>query len=531
MARLSSMGQSMPEPDREMANILSSLAGWTACLRRRPGHEFTPAPTSADPAQGVSALALVSHEMRLPLAGMIGFADLLQTSNLTTEQQAQAQIIADSGRMLLGLIDHLQAAAPTGGTDSSCDPRAILQFCIRLLYPLARDKGLNLGLWVDPAVPGQLAHDAQGLRQILINLVGNAIRFTARGGIDVEARVETTAGGRHLAIAVIDSGIGIATDQLERIFRPFAQADASIATQYGGTGLGLAISQSIAARMGGRLTVHSRPGVGSNFTLCLPLEAATRQQPVMAPALPDPLAARTLRGMRVLVAEDDGISRRLLLALAASLGLEIELAGDGEQAMAAIAHAQRSGKPFGAVMLDINLPGQSGLEVARFLRAQGHTAAKLPILALSADCHSQTIAACQEAGMQAHLAKPVSALALARELARCLHAEPPPEFGSDDIGEALFSFGTGPGLQERYLDRKGQLLAALRGALDCHPDAVDWDRVASDLHRFAGVAGHFGDASLGETSRRLELRLRHAVDSASRQREVRQAWPLIAQVA
>ena len=340
---------------------------------------------------------------------------------------------------------------------------------------------------------------------MLFNLLGNAIKFTECGGIDMEARIENSSNGRLLLLSVIDTGIGIAEDRLAAIFTPFRQGEGTIARAYGGTGLGLAISSQLVGMMGGDISVQSRLGVGTQFTIRLPLHAvATLPAPVSPPSgARREQSGNALRGARVLIAEDHGINQELILAMTETLGLDAHLVDNGEDAIAAIIAAANAGAPFAAALMDVQMPHMDGLEATRRLRALGFGADRLPVIALTANCYAEDVAACTEAGMQSHLGKPVTTLALARELARWLgpeHAAPA------EIPEAMATKPSAA-LEDRYRSRKSQLVSQLRQSLARAPGQTDWEELTRQLHRLAGVAATFGEPELGEVSRRLEHQL------------------------
>lgn len=506
-----------------MAQFSPLFAGMTERMRRRRSDVALPQTI------GVPANAALAHELRTPVSCMIGFAELLLATPLSQSQREHARLIAQSGRQLLSLIEREMSDAPDESV-ASCKPKEVLEGCLNLLTPQAIAKGLHVATWCEEDMPSLVALDPCRLRQVLLNLIGNAIKFTQVGGIDIELRMS----GGMLQISVIDSGIGIARERTEDIFRAYDRGPPDLSARTSGNGLGLAISQQLAASMGGTISVHSEPGAGSNFTLRLPLAVAARSAPVRAriPSVSqlaprDQPVASTLAGERVLVAEDDHISRRLLVSLADKLGLDVSLAASGEEVIAAVNAAKLSGEPFSAVLMDLDMPLLDGIETTRRLRAEGYGAQELPIIALTAACSGPYIALCLEAGMQAHLAKPATALSLARELARFL----PEERGDAEASDQLFPFPNSEPLQERYIARKQQLLANLRRALDGAAGGIDWLGIASELHKIAGVAGHFGEDYLGETSRRLEMRIRIASGPDESQRELRRAWPFLMQVA
>lgn len=368
-------------------------------------------------------LANMSHDIRTPMNAVLGFAELLHGADLPPEQHRQVGIILDSGRNMMSLLnDILDLSKIDAGrmelVERSFDLHELLGGAIELFRQSAAERGIVLDLVLDPAVPQWIRGDKVRIRQILDNLLSNAVKFTGKGQVTLTARGERGKGAARLVISVSDTGIGIAADRQQHIFDGFTQADASIHERFGGTGLGLAICARLAALMGGTVAVESINGHGSTFTLRLPLRPARARredaaEDLSGEDLDQPLA---LSG-RVLVAEDNQINRMVVAAMLDRLGVDHAFAGDGEEAIAAIEAARADGAPFALVLMDIQMPRMGGHEAARALRTAGIDAEELPIVGLSANAFPEDTVAALDAGMQAHLTKPLRLEALAAVLA------------------------------------------------------------------------------------------------------------------
>lgn len=308
---------------------------------------------------------------------------------------------------------------------------------------------------------------------------------------------------------VVDSGIGIPIDRLDAVFENFSQADSSTARRFGGTGLGLAIVNQLASRMGGSVSVLSAPGQGSTFAVRLPLhpfaEGDDGQDDEFGMASDGPSSWH--RPARVLIAEDNDINQELMCAMAIRAGLDVAVAVNGAEAIVTVELAEAEGEPFDLVLMDVQMPVVDGLDATRRLRAAGYGPDRLPIVALTANAYADDVAACLEAGMQHHLAKPVSFDALGEVVRRFAlhHAE-----AARQTAEAI-PVTPEDALAARFAARKAETLDSVADAL--HQPSISAEQLedlVDRLHKLAGTAGFFGEEALGEAARAFEDRLRNA---------------------
>jgi signal transduction histidine kinase/ActR/RegA family two-component response regulator len=363
-------------------------------------------------------LAQVSHEMRTPMNAVLGFCDILARSPLEPQQAHYVEVLGHAGRQAFALINDLldNARIESGRMELLALPFNLVELVdlqLELLRERAQSQGLWLRVFARPEATGWVLGDPQRVAQIVTNLVGNAIKFTKVGGVSVElSRASEDLGGR-IVISVQDSGIGIAPERLERIFQPFAQADASIGREFGGTGLGLSITRSLARLMGGDVSVRSRPGEGSCFEVSLDL-------PGTAPPHADESDARVERAaptrpLDLLLAEDNDVNVLVIEGMLLPLGHRITRARDGEQALLAL----REGH-FDLVLMDMLMPVTDGLWATRQWRAieTAEGLPRTPIVALTANAFDGDAQQSLAAGCDAHLTKPLSLAALLRALAK-----------------------------------------------------------------------------------------------------------------
>jgi signal transduction histidine kinase/CheY-like chemotaxis protein len=377
-------------------------------------------------------LANMSHEIRTPMTAIMGYAELLRDSAARADDAAVADIIRRNGEHLLGILnDILDLSKIEAGRLSSeraaCSPEALVANVVSLMRVRADEKKLPLEVRYVGPIPEHIHTDTLRLRQVLLNLVGNAIKFTEAGSVHVLVQLVSPEDGRtgaaKLQFQVVDTGIGMPPEHVAVLFRPFVQADAALNRQFGGAGLGLAISKRLAEMLGGEIAVESRPGKGSTFTLTVdpgPLEsvpmiehpgeavfrgAAVRAAPV----------GRILADCRVLLAEDGPDNQRLISLLLTKAGAEVSVAENGQAALEQALAAVAEGRPFDLILMDMQMPLLDGYQATRELRTRGYRG---PVVALTAHAMAEDRQKCLDAGCDDYLSKPIGRETLIGTVAR-----------------------------------------------------------------------------------------------------------------
>ncbi len=350
-------------------------------------------------------LANMSHEIRTPLNAIIGLTQLLQAESPQPAQQERLRKVSHAADHLLGLLNDVLdiskiEADKLALSVEDYELHALLERSCAMVRPALEAKGLTLHLQIEGSPP-RLRGDARRLGQVLLNLLSNAVKFTEHGGIRLSAARVADGGQDRLRIEVSDTGIGLAPDELQRLFQPFEQADSSTTRRFGGTGLGLAISKRLVELMGGRIGARSRPGEGSCFWFELPwAEAQTRS------ALPDAGDAPRLDGLQLLLAEDNEVNQEVARAILQGAGAAVDVAVDGRMAL-----AMARDRAYDLILMDMQMPVMDGLEATRLIR-QLPQHGQTPIIAMTANVFAEDQQACADAGMNDHLPKPMQAAAL-----------------------------------------------------------------------------------------------------------------------
>ena len=480
--------------------------------RKRADAELRRALEAADAASQAKSefLATMSHEIRTPLNGVIGLTQLLTGADLPPMERDSVGMIDSCAKSLLSLVDNILDFSKIEAGRLTLDVvptdlRQLVNEVADVFSVRAADKGIRFDLWQDPALPCWIEADPGRLRQVLLNLLGNALKFTAEGGFSLKVGVVADAGSPQVYFKVFDTGMGIAPADQARLFHRFSQVDASPSRPHAGTGLGLAISRQLAQLMGGDVTLVSRLGHGSTFTFSMPLHAAAAPAQVVRPA------ARSVRqDVRILLAEDNEVNQLVAVRLLSKLGYpNVVAVFTGREAV----EACRSER-FDLVLMDCQMPVMDGLEAARVLRESGMDA---PIIAFTASATSGDRDRCLAAGMDDYLTKPVELAVLADKLRRWLGEAPaapapsaPETAGAAAAVQGLPNFDAGAiegffyGEIELFQEARELFVRQTRQGLADAGGLRDAQSLARLAHRIRGSAATLGAVRLAALCRRLE---------------------------
>lgn len=449
-------------------------------------------------------LASMSHEIRTPLSGIVGYNDLLLAQKLNPEQRRYAERIEAAAAGMIAVIDGILDISRIEAREVEIEQRpfllaSLIDNAVSMIRQGALRKGLDLKVELDPELPPAVLGDETRLRQVLLNLLTNAVKFTSRGGVTLGVhRAETPD---HIRFAIIDTGIGIAADQHHRLFKRFSQAHGAGRRDYGGTGLGLAISTELIKLMGGNLGFTSEPDRGSTFwiELALPYADAARIE-LRAPRVPSP------RTGRILVADDYEMNLEVTSAMLTMAGHEVDVVTDGQQAVEAVRQ-----KRYDLILMDIEMGGGNGMVAVGSIRRLEGPARHVPVIAMTANVLPQQIRAFMEAGMNDHLAKPFTRNQLISKVNLFLSPAQAALGNGARISARAVTFDrkvlkemTNLIGEQRTADWMGMLKSQLEAIVATDKQAISRHQLASTAHSLVSHAGSLGFTRLSRLSSELE---------------------------
>lgn len=468
-------------------------------------------------------LADMSNEIRAPMNGVLGFAELLQRSDLPPELERYVDLIVHSGHAMMAILnDVLDLSRIEAGeitvAERPVNVARIVEECISLHRASIDEKKLELAVALDPDMPAAVSTDPLRLHQILANLLSNAAKFTCEGTVGVSLDFH----GEGYVVSVSDTGIGIPEDRLEAIFEPFARTGADADTgdlrRRGGNGLSLAISRRFAGLLGGTLEVESTPGGGAKFLLRLPCRPVEIAQPAERRRHRVEAELRRSDHGRVLLVEDHEIDRTIIRRMLATCNLAVETARDGNEAVDLVLDAEHAERPYGLVLMDLQMPACDGFEAARAIRLAGVSAQHLPIIAVTANMHDNGMSAARKAGMQGYLAKPV----VFDDLRKILNRWLPHRIVGDDQHVRRLDPDMAR-VEARWRTRRDHALEAARETLREEKLAAERVQdIAAIMQKLAGSAAMFGERELGRRAASLERALRSGAGRSLRRRLARE---------
>lgn len=461
-----------------------------------------------------SFLANMSHEIRTPMNGVLGFAEMLRHSELDEQQAKYVELIQESGTVMMALLnDILDVSKIDAGllvlSTESFELAHLLKSTCNMMLTAAGNQNLALNLEYADDLPKFIVHDKLRLRQILTNLIGNAIKFTEVGSITVKAEVCSNDHSKF-KISVIDTGIGIPEDRQRHIFDEFVQAEDDTERSYGGTGLGLAISRKLVRMMGGNISLQSTPGLGATFCVEIPLSECIDPRAAEAKRVKtdnDPISLPAVN-RTILLVEDHEINRLLATAMLERMGCKVVSAENGAQAVEILTENGGSSHDFGLVLMDMQMPIMDGLESTRNIRRAGISADQLPIVALTANAFVEDRNACTAAGMQDHVSKPIQFNDLHKAVCRWYFDRRSPDEAAES--EVVDDDPTIAMLRPKYEEFRTETLVSLSAGID----TIDsWSISRSEdimdmLHKLAGSAGSFGEGKIAAEAQRLEAAIK-----------------------